>query len=87
MLLHEPPSRQANGLPIEASEPLVSPVPDAKWVKGHCPVCSAPLVLNTYWRGGIGYYDIVQCWNALLEPSGCTVWDFVADFGDGSEKN
>lgn len=89
MILEEPPTRQAIGLPIAATEPIVSPVPDPKWVKGHCPACSAPLVDNTYYAGGVGFYSIRQCWNALQEPASCDTWDFFTAFGPAnwSEAN
>ena len=87
ILLETRPNTQASVLPIEEDlAPLVSPLPEQSWIKGRCPACSAPLVDNEYHLGGRGFYTLRQCWNALQEPSGCDVWDYVAAFGDGSEN-
>ena len=69
--------------PDDPPRPIVCPIPNPFWVVGHCPSCAAPLVENEYYSGGRGFYLLTQCWNALLEPAQCDVWNLTA-VGNGS---
>lgn len=46
--------------------------PDAAWVKGICPECREPLVSNSYYVGGSGYKQILECWASLGASPTCT---------------
>lgn len=39
--------------------------PDLDWIIGVCPDCGAPVVSNTWHKGGCGYIVTQDCWNAL----------------------
>jgi hypothetical protein len=45
--------------------------PRPEWVRGVCPQCGAPVVSNSYYVGGKGYWIVWECWLSLGANPSC----------------
>ncbi len=53
-------------------KPTADGQPKPEWVRGICPLCSAPVVSNCYYVGGRGYVCVYECWGSLAAVPTCS---------------